>query len=99
LPYSKRPKTASDLEQLSDFDKDFHSCSKPHFSEANVLMYGNKGHAHLEGGIFPLAQEPLVGATKDIRFAKMPTFDDVSTVLRVVYTFIVLIYVRLRPRL
>ncbi|KAF2849943.1 hypothetical protein T440DRAFT_398113 [Plenodomus tracheiphilus IPT5] len=76
LPYSKRPKTASDLGQLNDIDKEFHNCSKPHFSETNVLVYGNRGPANLEGGVFPTAQEPLVGATKDIRFAKMPTFDN-----------------------
>jgi nuclear pore complex protein Nup98-Nup96 len=41
-------------------------------------MYGNKGSASLEGGIWPAVQEPLIGATKDIRFTKMPSFDDVS---------------------
>ncbi|CAG5140466.1 uncharacterized protein ALTATR162_LOCUS716 [Alternaria atra] len=76
LPYSKRPKTASDLDELADADKDFHGCSKPHFSETNVLIYGNKGPSHLEGGIFSTAQEPLVDATKDMRFLKMPTFSD-----------------------
>ncbi|KAH9864074.1 hypothetical protein J1614_010007 [Plenodomus biglobosus] len=76
LPYSKRPKTASDLSQLNGTDQDFHNCSKPHFSEANVLVFGNKGPSNLEGGVFPTAQEPLVGATKDIRFMKMPTFED-----------------------
>ncbi|KAF1845526.1 uncharacterized protein K460DRAFT_284121 [Cucurbitaria berberidis CBS 394.84] len=76
LPYSKRPKTASDLDHLTGSDRDFHTCSKPHFSEANVLIYGNKGTATLESGIFLAAQEPLVGATKDTRFAKMPTFTD-----------------------
>ncbi|KAF1946052.1 hypothetical protein EJ02DRAFT_336826 [Clathrospora elynae] len=78
LPYSKRPKTASDLDQLTDSDKEFHSCSKPHFSETNVLVYGNKGSINLEGGIFSSVQEPLVGATKDVRFARMPTFDDAA---------------------
>ncbi|KAL1801499.1 hypothetical protein ACET3X_001841 [Alternaria dauci] len=76
LPYSKRPKTASDLDELADADKDFHGCSKPHFSETNVLIYGNKGPSHLEGGVFATAQEPLVDATKDTRFVKMPTFSD-----------------------
>ncbi|KAF2830909.1 hypothetical protein CC86DRAFT_379124 [Ophiobolus disseminans] len=76
LPYSKRPKTAEDLNQLSDSDKDFHSCSKPHFSETGVLIYGNKGSATLEGGVYPSVQEPLIGATKDIRFTKLPSFED-----------------------
>ncbi|KAI8935238.1 hypothetical protein NX059_007827 [Plenodomus lindquistii] len=74
LPYSKRPKTASDLDQLNGTDKDFHNCSKPNFSQDNILIYGNKGPANLEGGVFATSQEPLVGATKDIRFMKMPTF-------------------------
>ncbi|KAH7383192.1 nuclear protein 96-domain-containing protein [Pyrenochaeta sp. MPI-SDFR-AT-0127] len=76
LPYSKRPKTASDLDQVTGSDKDFHSCSKPHFSETNVLIYGSKGPTNLEGSVFSTAQEPLVGALKDIRFAKMPTFSN-----------------------
>ncbi|KAE8836560.1 hypothetical protein PTNB73_04516 [Pyrenophora teres f. teres] len=76
LPYSKRPKTASDLDQLTDADKDFHSCNKPRFSESNILIYGNKGPAHLEGGVFLTAQEPLVDAAKDVRFMKLPTFND-----------------------
>lgn len=58
-------------------DKDFHSSSKPHFSETGVLIYGNKGIKNLENGAFSTAQEPLADATKDIRFLKMPTFDDV----------------------
>ncbi|KAJ4371623.1 hypothetical protein N0V83_004843 [Neocucurbitaria cava] len=76
LPYPKRPKTASDLDYLTGSDRDFHSCSKPHFSEANVLIYGNKGPKILENDIYPTAQEPLVGAEKDTRFAKLPTFTD-----------------------
>ncbi|KAF2036819.1 hypothetical protein EK21DRAFT_51552 [Setomelanomma holmii] len=76
LPYSKRPKTADDLNQLSDSDQNFHSCSKPHFSETGTLIYGNKGLATLEGGVFPTVQEPLIGATKDIRFTRLPSFDD-----------------------
>ncbi|KAF9700269.1 hypothetical protein EKO04_001388 [Ascochyta lentis] len=76
LPYSKRPKSSHDLDQMTDTDKDFHNSSKPHFSETGVLIYGNKGSANLEGGVFPTAQEPLVGATKDTRFMKMPSFDD-----------------------
>lgn len=63
---------------MTDADKDFQNSSKPHFSETGVLVYGNKGAKSLEGGAFSTAQEPLVGATKDIRFMKMPTFDDVS---------------------
>ncbi|KAH9862595.1 hypothetical protein IAQ61_010013 [Plenodomus lingam] len=78
LPYSKRPKTESDLHQLNSTDQDFHNCSKPRFSEANILVFGNKGPASLEGGVFSRAQEPLVGATKDVRFVKMPTFDDAA---------------------
>jgi len=76
FPYPKRPKTASDLNQLNGTDKDFHNCSKPHFHQANILVYGNKGPANLEGGVHPTAQEPLIGDTKDIRFAHMPTFED-----------------------
>ncbi|KAI4661040.1 uncharacterized protein J4E79_005608 [Alternaria viburni] len=79
LPYSKRPKTASDLDELADADKEFHGCSKPHFSETNVLIYGNKGPSHLEGGVFATAQDPLVDATKDMRFVKMPTFTDCAS--------------------
>lgn len=44
-----------------------------------MLIYGNIGPAHLENKTFATAQEPLVGATKDIRFAKMPTFKDVCS--------------------
>ncbi|KAH3918838.1 hypothetical protein HBH56_025380 [Parastagonospora nodorum] len=76
LPYSKRPKTADDLNQLSDSDKKFHSCSKPHFSENGILVYGSKGQSTLEGGVFASVQEALVGATKDIRFTEMPSFRD-----------------------
>ncbi|KAH7068610.1 nuclear protein 96-domain-containing protein [Paraphoma chrysanthemicola] len=76
LPYSKRPKTAEDLNQLSGSDQDFHSCSKPHFGETGVLIYGSKGAATLEGGIYPTIQEPLIGAAKDIRFTRLPSFDD-----------------------
>ncbi|KAL5118527.1 hypothetical protein ACEQ8H_003542 [Pleosporales sp. CAS-2024a] len=76
LPYSKRPKTADDLSQLSDSDKDFHNCSKPHFSATGVLAYGNKGQSTLESGVFASVQEPLIGATKDIRFTEMPSFSD-----------------------
>jgi nuclear pore complex protein Nup98-Nup96 len=79
MPYSKRPKTADDLSQLSDSDKAFHGCSKPHFSETGTLIYGNKGSATLEGGVYPTVQGPLIGATKDIRFTKMPSFENVST--------------------
>jgi nuclear pore complex protein Nup98-Nup96 len=32
----------------------------------------------LEGGIYPTVQEPISGATKDVRFTKLPTFVDVS---------------------
>lgn len=63
---------------MTDADKDFHNSSKPHFSETGVLVYGNKGSRNLECGAFPTALEPLAGATKDIRFMKMPSFDDVS---------------------
>ncbi|KAJ4381759.1 hypothetical protein N0V86_003124 [Didymella sp. IMI 355093] len=76
LPYSKRPKSSHDLDQMTDADKDFHNSSKPRFSETGVLIYGNKGGKNLENGAFATAQEPLVGATSDIRFTKMPTFDD-----------------------
>jgi nuclear pore complex protein Nup98-Nup96 len=61
---------------MTDADKDFHNSSKPRFSETGVLIYGNKGGKNLENGAFATAQEPLVGATSDIRFTKMPTFDD-----------------------
>jgi nuclear pore complex protein Nup98-Nup96 len=59
-------------------DREFHNCNKPHFSETGVFIYGNKGSANLEGGLYPTAQEPLVGATNDIRFMKMPSFEEVS---------------------
>jgi nuclear pore complex protein Nup98-Nup96 len=78
LPYSKRPKSSHDLDQMNDSDRTYHNSSKPHFSETGVLIYGNKGSANLEGGVFASAQEPLAGATKDIRFMKMPTFDDAA---------------------
>lgn len=58
-------------------DKDFHTSSKPHFSETGILVYGNRGPKSLETGAFSTAQEPLAGATRDIRFMQMPTFDDV----------------------
>ncbi|KAF1930053.1 uncharacterized protein M421DRAFT_91249 [Didymella exigua CBS 183.55] len=76
LPYSKRPKSSHDLDQMTDADKDFHNSSKPHFSETGVFIYSNKGGKNLESGAFSTAQEPLVGATCDIRFTKMPTFGD-----------------------
>lgn len=44
------------------------------------MIYGNKGPATLETGIYPTDQDPLIGATKDIRFTKLPTFSDVSSV-------------------
>jgi nuclear pore complex protein Nup98-Nup96 len=69
------------LNQLSETDKDFHSCSKPHFSETGVLLYGSKGTSTLESGVFQSVQEPLIGAEKDIRFTQMPSFPDVSTVV------------------
>lgn len=64
---------------MTDADKDYHNCSKPRFSETGVLVYGNKGTKTLESGSFSTAQQPLAGATKDVRFMKMPTFDDVSS--------------------
>ncbi|PSN60916.1 hypothetical protein BS50DRAFT_593277 [Corynespora cassiicola Philippines] len=76
LPYSKRPKTARDLDQLSGSDKDFHSCNKPHFSEAGVLIYASKSATALEDDIYRPALEPVAGAQKDIRFAQLPTFPD-----------------------
>lgn len=63
---------------MTDADKDFHNSSKPHFGETGVLIYGNKGAKSLETGAFSTAREPLVGATSDIRFLKMPTFDDAA---------------------
>jgi nuclear pore complex protein Nup98-Nup96 len=63
---------------MNDPDREFHNCNKPHFSENGVFVYGNKGSANLEGGVYPTAQEPLVGAANDIRFTKMPTFEEVS---------------------
>lgn len=63
---------------MTDTDKDYHNSSKPHFSETGVFIYGNKGSKNLESGAFSTAQEPLPGATKDVRFMKMPTFADVS---------------------
>ena len=59
-------------------DKDFHSSSKPHFTGNGILVYGNKGTRNLEDGAFSTAHQPLADASKDIRFLKMPTFDDVS---------------------
>ncbi|KAJ4984617.1 nucleoporin nup189 [Stagonosporopsis vannaccii] len=78
LPYSKRPKSSHDFDEMTDSDRDFHNSSKPRFSENGVLVYGNKGSESLESGAFSSAQEPLVGATKDVRFLKMPTFDDAA---------------------
>ncbi|KAF2791274.1 hypothetical protein K505DRAFT_326996 [Melanomma pulvis-pyrius CBS 109.77] len=79
LPYPKRPKTSLELDQLSDSDKAFHSCNKPHFSETGTLLYTTKlGPSTLEGGIFPTVQEPIIGAYKDIRFTKLPTFPDAA---------------------
>lgn len=63
---------------MSDADKAFHDSSKPHFSETGVFIYGNKGAKNLESGALLTAQEPLAGALKDIRFAKLRAFDDVS---------------------
>ncbi|KAF2471836.1 uncharacterized protein BDR25DRAFT_303231 [Lindgomyces ingoldianus] len=78
LPYPKRPKTSHDLDELSQYDRDFHSCNKPHFSGVGQLTYANKGLHSLEGGIYPTTQEPLIGAHKDIRFTKLPTFPDAA---------------------
>ncbi|OSS51125.1 hypothetical protein B5807_04196 [Epicoccum nigrum] len=59
-------------------DKDFHSSSKPHFTGNGILVYGNKGTRNLEDGAFSTAHQPLADASKDIRFLKMPTFDDAA---------------------
>ncbi|KAF2264676.1 hypothetical protein CC78DRAFT_616586 [Lojkania enalia] len=76
LPYPKRPKTSQDLDILNESEKQFHSCNKPHFSDTGVLVYANKGPINLEDGIFATVQAPIVGASKDIRFLKLPTFSD-----------------------
>ncbi|KAF2178380.1 hypothetical protein K469DRAFT_600109 [Zopfia rhizophila CBS 207.26] len=78
LPYAKRPKTSNDLDELSGSDKHFHSCNKPHFSANGTLVYSNKGTNSLEGGVFTTAQETIIGAHKDTRFTKLPTFPDAS---------------------
>ncbi|KAF2704382.1 hypothetical protein K504DRAFT_461147 [Pleomassaria siparia CBS 279.74] len=79
LPYSKRPKTSHELDQLSDDEKAFHSCNKPYFSETGTLLYTNKlGPSTLEGGIFATVQEPIIGTHKDVRFTKLPTFPDAT---------------------
>ncbi|KAF2866983.1 nuclear protein 96-domain-containing protein [Massariosphaeria phaeospora] len=78
LPYPKRPKTSRDLNELSEADQDFHNCSKPRFSETGTLTFASKGSVALEIGLYRSALPPIVGAHKDIRFAKLPTFDDAT---------------------
>ncbi|KAF2020673.1 hypothetical protein BU24DRAFT_456721 [Aaosphaeria arxii CBS 175.79] len=79
LPYSKRPKTSRDLDELSADDRDFHSCNKPHFNGSGSLVYAAKGSTSLEDNIFPTILEPIVGATLDIRATKLPSFPDSVT--------------------
>lgn len=62
---------------MDERDEAFHASTKPHFSESGVFSYGSKGTSTL-GGLFVTVQEPLIGATKDIRFTRMPSFPDVS---------------------
>lgn len=78
MPYAKRPKSSHDLDNLTESDKGFHLCNKPHFSEDGTLIYANTGHMSLEGGVFLTTQKPIVTAHKDVRFTKLPTFPDVS---------------------
>ncbi|KAH7136004.1 nuclear protein 96-domain-containing protein [Dendryphion nanum] len=79
LPYSKRPKTSNDLDELSADDRDFHSCNKPRFSQNGMLVYTAKGSKSLETGFYPTILDPLVGANKDVRVTKLPTFPDAIT--------------------
>jgi nuclear pore complex protein Nup98-Nup96 len=78
LPYAKRPKSSSDLDTLTESDKGFHWCNKPHFSEDGTLVYANSSHKSLEGGVFLTTQKPIMTAHKDVRFTKLPTFPDAS---------------------
>jgi len=63
---------------LTDVDKDFHSCGKPHFSETGVLVYTGKGANASGEDIYDCDYAPIAGAQKDIRFKRLPTFTDVS---------------------
>ena len=63
---------------MSDSDKDFHWCNKPHFNEDGTIVYTHAGGDKLEGGVFLRVQEPIITAHKDICFTKLPTFPDVS---------------------
>ncbi|KAF2116321.1 nuclear protein 96-domain-containing protein [Lophiotrema nucula] len=80
LPYAKRPKSSNDLNDLSEADRTFHSCNKPHFSETGILIYANHGPGDLEDGSFKTALHPIVGAHQDIRFARLPAFLDASPI-------------------
>ncbi|KAF2277162.1 uncharacterized protein EI97DRAFT_432771 [Westerdykella ornata] len=78
FPYAKRPKTSDDLNRLSADDRAFHSCNKPHFDESGTLIYAAKGAKSLEDGIYRTVQQPISGSDRDIRFTKLPTFDDAA---------------------
>ncbi|CAI6324982.1 unnamed protein product [Periconia digitata] len=76
LPYAKRPKTSSDLHEMAESDKEFHSCNKPHFSENGVLVYAGKHLNPPTNDLYAYPQEPIAGAGNDIRFKRLPTFPD-----------------------
>ena len=63
---------------MSESDKDFHWCNKPHFAEDGTVVYTHAGGDLLEGGVFSTTHQPLITTHKDIRFTKLPTFPDVS---------------------
>ncbi|KAF2449540.1 hypothetical protein P171DRAFT_427737 [Karstenula rhodostoma CBS 690.94] len=77
-PYAKRPKTANDLDQLTDADKEFHSCGKPHFSETGLLVYTGKGTGAMSEDSYDCSRAPIAGAQKDVRFKQLPTFADAA---------------------
>ncbi|KAL5375060.1 hypothetical protein DPSP01_011475 [Paraphaeosphaeria sporulosa] len=77
-PYAKRPKTANDLDQLTDADKEFHSCGKPHFSETGILVYTGKGSDTTSEDSYDCIRAPIAGAQKDVRFKQLPTFADAA---------------------
>ncbi|KAL5447955.1 hypothetical protein PMIN06_007308 [Paraphaeosphaeria minitans] len=77
-PYAKRPKTANDLDQLTDADKKFHSCGKPHFSETGLLVYTGKGSDATSEDSYDCNRAPIAGAQKDVRFKQLPTFADAA---------------------
>lgn len=63
---------------MTDAEKEFHSCGKPHFSETGILVYTGKGPDAMSEDSYSCSRASIAGARKDVRFKQLPTFADVS---------------------